>query len=102
MGTKTVYLTIRADLENPDVEKITNDMVDDVIGEKEFWYNSYSILGYNIETEVCGRNDPAMFGESDEDDDDDDDDEDDDDEEETDEEIKERSMLLSRIEVNKK
>lgn len=86
MATKTVYLTIRVELENPDVEKITNDMVDDVIGEKEFWYNSYSILGYNIETEVCGRNEPAMFGENDEDDDIDDDDVDDDDEEEDDDE----------------
>ena len=70
MAEKTVYLTIRVDLENPNVKKITNDMVDDVIGEKEFWFNSYSILGYNIETEVCGRNDSGIDDGGDDDEDD--------------------------------
>ena len=41
MTTKTVSLIICVDLENPDLEKITNDMADDLIGD----YVSISDMG---------------------------------------------------------
>ena len=60
-ATRTVYLTVRWDIESSSEEEITNDIVDDLIGENHIFYHSFSADGYIINAEICGRNEEGGF-----------------------------------------
>ena len=51
MATRTIYLTVRLDLSNPDVDEITDDDVEEIVSE----------VDYEIESEICGQNDEGGF-----------------------------------------
>lgn len=53
-ASRTVYLTVRVDLYNPNVNEITDDDVEDVISEIDYEFKNYQ--DYEIETEICGMN----------------------------------------------
>lgn len=60
-ATRTVYLTVRWDIESSEPEEITDDVVDDLIGEKHIFYHSFSADGFVINAEICGRNEEGSF-----------------------------------------
>ena len=60
-ATKTVYLTVRWDIESSSEEEITDDVVDDLIGEKHIFNHSFSADGFTINAEICGRNEEGSF-----------------------------------------
>ena len=47
MATRTIYLTVRLDIDNPKADEITDEEVDEIISE----------VDYEIDTEICGKND---------------------------------------------
>ncbi len=53
-ASRTVYLTVRVDLYNPNVNEITDDDVEEVISEIDYEFKNYQ--DYEIETEICGQN----------------------------------------------
>ncbi len=53
-ASRTVYLTVRVDLYNPNVNEITDDDVEEVISEIDYEFQNYQ--DYEIETEICGTN----------------------------------------------
>ena len=57
MATRTIYLTARLDLDNPNVEEITDEDIDDIVSEIDYEFKNYE--DYAIETEICGRNDES-------------------------------------------
>ena len=59
MATRTIYLTVRLDLCNPDVNEITDQDVDEIVSEVDYEFRNYG--NYEIETEICGRNDEGGF-----------------------------------------
>lgn len=54
-ASKTVYLTVRVDIYNPNVEEITDDEVQDVVSNLDYEFQNYKY--YEIQTEFCGIND---------------------------------------------
>ncbi len=54
-ASRTIYLTVRVDLYNPNVNEITDDDVEEVISEMDYEFKNYQ--DYEVETEICGRND---------------------------------------------
>ncbi len=54
-ASRTVYLTVRIDLYNPNINEITDDDVEKVISEIDYEFKKYQ--DYEVETEICGRND---------------------------------------------
>ncbi len=54
MAEKTVYIIVRLDLSNPKIDEITDEDVQDVIGETD--YNFGNVGDFEIETEICGIN----------------------------------------------
>lgn len=60
-ATRTAYLTVRWDIESSDPEEITDDVVDDLIGEKHIFNHSFSADGFVINAEICGRNEGGFF-----------------------------------------
>ena len=55
MATRTIYLTERLDIDNPKVEEITDEDVEDIVSEIDYEFKQYE--DYAIETEICGLND---------------------------------------------
>ena len=55
MATRTIYLTVRLDLSNPDVDEITDDDVEEIVSEVDYEFRNYG--NYEIESEICGQND---------------------------------------------
>lgn len=55
-ATRTVYLTVRWDIESSGAEEITDEVVDSLIGEKHIFHHLFSADGYTINAEICGRN----------------------------------------------
>ena len=53
-ASRTVYLTVRVDLYNPNVNEITDDDVEEVISEIDYEFKNYQ--DYEVETEICGQN----------------------------------------------
>ena len=47
MATRTIYLTVRLDIDNP--------KVDEIISEVDYEFKNYG--DYEIDTEICGKND---------------------------------------------
>lgn len=52
---KTIYITVRLDIYHPNVKEITDDEVEELISELDC--ECRNDKGYEIETEICGRND---------------------------------------------
>lgn len=59
MATRTIYLTVRLDIDNPKVEEITDEDVEEIIDEMYYEFKNYG--DYAIDTEICGQNDEAGF-----------------------------------------
>lgn len=56
MATKTVYITVRLDIENDKVSEITDEDVQEVITETDYSFGD--VAGFKItDTEICGIND---------------------------------------------
>lgn len=55
MATRTIHLTVRLDIDNPKVEEITDEDIEDIVSEIDYEFKKYE--DYAIETEICGRND---------------------------------------------
>lgn len=55
MASKTVYLTVRPDICNPNTEEITKEDIDGIVSEVDYEFKKYK--EYEIDTEICGRND---------------------------------------------
>ncbi len=55
MATKTIYITVRLDIENDKVSEITDDDVQEIISETD--YNFGNVGDFKItDTEICGLN----------------------------------------------
>ena len=54
MATRTVYITVRLEIDNPKLDEITDEDVNDVIGETEYQFNA--VGDFKLETEICGLN----------------------------------------------
>ena len=54
MATRTVYITVRIDINNPGLDEITDEDVDDIINETYYQFNS--VGDFELETEICGLN----------------------------------------------
>ena len=54
MATKTIYITVRMDIENPNVDEITDDMAQEVLNETDYIFNP--VGDFLVETEICGIN----------------------------------------------
>lgn len=59
MATRTIYLTVRLDIDNPNIEDITEEDVDEIICEMDYEFKNYG--DYAIESEICGRNDESSI-----------------------------------------
>ena len=59
MAIRTIYLTVRLDLSNPDVNEITDDDVEEIVSEVDYEFRNYG--NYEIESEICGQNDEGGF-----------------------------------------
>ena len=55
MATRTIYLTVRLDIDNPKADEITDEEVDEIISEVDYEFKNYR--DYEIDTEICGIND---------------------------------------------
>ncbi|OFK94283.1 MULTISPECIES: hypothetical protein [Bacteroides] len=55
MTSKTVYLTVRLDICNPNTEEITEEDIDEIVSEVDYEFKNYG--DYEIDTEICGKND---------------------------------------------
>ena len=55
MTSKTVYLTVRLDICNPNTEEITEEDIDEIVSEVDYEFKNYG--DYEIDTEICGQND---------------------------------------------
>ena len=45
MATRTIYLTVRLDIDNPKADEITDEEVDEIISEVDYEFKNYG--GYN-------------------------------------------------------
>ena len=55
MATTTIYQTVRLDISNPNVGRITDGKIDEIVSEVDYEFKNYG--DYAIDTEICGRND---------------------------------------------
>lgn len=55
MATRTIYLTVRLDIDNPKADEITDEEVDKIISEVDYEFKNYE--DYEIDTKICGKND---------------------------------------------
>lgn len=59
MATRTVYITVRLDIDNPDADEITDEDIDYIISETDYEFKD--VDDFQIDTEICGRNDEGDF-----------------------------------------
>ena len=57
MATRTIYLTVRLDIDNLKADEITDEEVDEIISEVDYDYEFKNYGDYEIDTEICGKND---------------------------------------------
>ena len=57
MATRTIYLTVRLDIDNPKADEITDEEVDKIISEVDYDYEFKNYGDYEIDTKICGKND---------------------------------------------
>ena len=55
MATRTIYLTVRLDIDNPKAEEITDEEVDEIISEVDYEFKNNG--DYEIDTVICGKYD---------------------------------------------
>ena len=55
MATRTIYLTVRLDIDNPKADETINEEDDEIISEVDYEFKNYG--DYEINTEICGQND---------------------------------------------
>jgi hypothetical protein len=53
MAIKTVYITVRLGMDNPQVNKITDEDIQDFINEMDY---HFEYQGKEIDSEICGIN----------------------------------------------
>jgi hypothetical protein len=53
MATETTYITVRLDIDNPNIDEITDEVLEDIVNEMDY---SFSLKGWGIETEICNIN----------------------------------------------
>lgn len=54
MATKTTYITVRIDIDNPKINEITDEDVQDIIDEMDYHFEQ--VGDFELETEICGIN----------------------------------------------
>jgi hypothetical protein len=54
MATRTVYVTVRIDIDDPSLGEITDEDVNYVIAETDCRFGN--VGGFSLETEICGQN----------------------------------------------
>ena len=54
MATRTIYLTVRLDIDNPKADEITDEEVDEIISEVYYVFKNYG--DSESDTEICGKN----------------------------------------------
>jgi hypothetical protein len=54
MATRTAYITVRIDIDNPKKREITDDDVDDIVNK--IYYHFCNVGDFSLETEICGLN----------------------------------------------
>ena len=54
MATRTIYITVRIDIDNPGESEITDEHVGNIINKT--YYNFDNVGDFSLETEVCGLN----------------------------------------------
>ena len=55
MATRTIYLTVRLDIDNHKADEKTDGRLDEIISEVDYEFQNYG--DYEIDTEICGKND---------------------------------------------
>ena len=58
MANRAVYITVRLDIDNPNLDEITDDDVQEVLENVDYSFKNYE--DYSIETEICGLNDQKI------------------------------------------
>lgn len=54
MAREIVYLEIRMEIENNDVDEITDEMINDVISNTDYHFGN--VGNFQVETEIMGYN----------------------------------------------
>ncbi|MFR9546901.1 MAG: hypothetical protein SNJ29_15200 [Rikenellaceae bacterium] len=54
MATRTIYITVRLDIENKKLDEITDDEVQDIVSEID--YDFQSVDDFIVQSEICGIN----------------------------------------------
>ncbi len=54
MAARSVYITVRFDIDNPNVGEITDEDVDNIISETDYHFSN--VGDFSLETEICGIN----------------------------------------------
>ena len=54
MIIKTVYITVRIDIHNPNVSEITDEDIQNIIDEMDYHFEPTG--DFQLETEICGIN----------------------------------------------
>ncbi len=55
MANTAVYITVRLEIDNPNVEEITEEEVESIVSEVEYEFKD--VGDYEITSEICGIND---------------------------------------------
>lgn len=55
MATKTAYITVRLDITNDKVDKITDEDIQEFINDTDYTFGN--VGDFSVETEICGIND---------------------------------------------
>lgn len=59
MATRTAYITVRLNIDNPNVKEITDEDINHIINETDYEFKD--VDDFQIDTEICGRNDEGDF-----------------------------------------
>lgn len=59
MATRTVYITVQLNIDNPNVKEITDEDINHIINETDYEFKD--VDDFQIDTEICGRNDEGDF-----------------------------------------
>lgn len=58
MATRTIYITVRLDLEDPAAAAISEEKINDLVSEMDYGFRAPKDSSLTItDTEICGRND---------------------------------------------
>lgn len=54
MAAKSIYITVRLDVENNKTEAITDEQIQEIVSEVDYEFKNYE--DYEISSEICGIN----------------------------------------------